>query len=185
MIVAGIVGAEVAFWVVLGLALATRYLLRRRRASTVLLWALPLVDLALLGFVVADLASGAEPTQSHALAASYLGFTVAFGRPLVRWADARFAHRFAGGPPVVKPAKGSAAYVRGLWVEWFRVVFAAGIAVVVLAFLALVVRQEPIPASLDQAGPNPLWSQMLTLGIVVTVWFLAGPAFTRRTVHAS
>lgn len=185
MIVAGIVGAEAAFWVVLGLALAARYLLRWRGTSTVLLAALPLVDLALLALVVTDLARGGEPTQSHALAASYLGFTIAFGHPLVRWADGRFAHRFAGAPRAAKPAKGSSAYVRGLWVEWFRVVVAAVIAVGVLALLALVIRQEPIPESLDQAAGNPLWAQMVTLGIVVTVWFLAGPAFARRTAaHA-
>lgn len=179
MIVAGIVGAEAAFWIVLGLALAARYLPRWRRTSAALLLALPLIDLTLLAFVVADLANGAEPTQSHALAASYLGFTVAFGHPLVRWADSRFAHRFAGAPRPAKPAKGSAAHVRALWVEWLRVLLASAIAVAVLALLAIVVRREPLPVSPDQAATNPLWAQMATLGIVVVVWFLAGPAFAR------
>ncbi|WP_424326067.1 hypothetical protein [Gordonia sp. (in: high G+C Gram-positive bacteria)] len=32
------------------------------------------------------------------LARLYLGVTVVFGPRLIRWADARFAHRFAGGP---------------------------------------------------------------------------------------
>lgn len=185
MIVAGIAAAEAAFWVVLGAALAVRYLLRWRVLSTMLLWALAAIDLALLAFVTVDLAGGAVPTQSHALAASYLGFTVAFGHPLVRWADARFAHRFAGGQRPVRPAKGSAAYVRGLWVEWFRVVLAAAIACGILTVLALVVRHEEVPASLDEAATNPLWAQIIILGIVVVVWFLTGPAFARRTVQAS
>lgn len=181
MIVAGIVAAEAGFWVVLGLALVARYLLRWRGVSTALLWALPVIDVALLAFVSVDLSRGAEPTSTHALAASYLGFTIGFGHTLVHWADVRFAHRFAGGPRPQKPPRGSAAYVRGLWVEWFRVVLAAAIAVAILALLALVIRQESVPTSLDQASTNPLWAQMFTLGIVVVVWFLAGPAFARRT----
>lgn len=180
MIMTGIIGAELAFWVVLGLALAARYLLRLGRVSTVLLLALPLIDLVLLAFVAIDLGRGAEVTQSHALAASYLGFTVAFGHPLVRWADQKFAHRFAGGPRPRKPAKGSADYVRGVWLEWFRVLLAATIAVGILALLALGVRHEPVPTSLDQAATNPLWAQVVTLGMVVVIWFLAGPAFERR-----
>jgi len=185
MILAGVAAAEVAFWVLLALALVARYVLRRRRVSTALLRALPMVDLALLAFVAADLAQGAEPTSSHAFAASYLGFTIAFGRPLVRWADGRFAHRFAGARRPVKPAKGSAAYVRGLWVEWFRVLLAAAISVGVLAVLALAIRHQTVPASLDEAATDPLWAQTVLLGIVVVVWFLAGPAFARRTDRPS
>lgn len=181
MIVAGILGAEASFWVVLGAALLARYVARWTRLSTVLLLALPLIDVALLGFVTAELAGGATPEQSHALAASYLGFTVAFGHPLVRWADARFAHRFAGGPAPDKPPKGSAAQVRALWIEWLRVVLAAAISVAILAFLALVVRREPLPRSIDEAALGPLWAQMFLLGLVVVGWLLAGPAFARRT----
>ena len=181
MIIAGILGAEAGFWIALVLALAARYLLRRRTLSTVLLWSLPVIDLALLAFVVIDLARGADPTPSHALAASYLGFTIAFGHPLIRWADAAFAHRFAGVARPPKPAKGSAAHVRALWVEWLRVVLAAAIAAAILAVLALVVRRDPLPPTLEAAGTNPLWAQMITLAVVVAVWFLAGPAFARTT----
>ncbi|MGC5166294.1 hypothetical protein [Luteimicrobium sp. DT211] len=185
MILAGIATSEVAFWVVLALALAARYVLRRDRLSTALLRTLPAIDLALLVFVATDLARHADPTSSHALAASYLGFTVAFGGPLVRWADARFAHRFAGGPRPVKPPKGSATYVRGLWLEWFRALAAAGISVAILTLLALGIRHQPVPATLDDAAADPLWAHVVLLGIVVVVWFLAGPAFARRTDRTS
>jgi hypothetical protein len=181
MIIAGILCAEVAFWVLLIIALGCRYLLRRRRLSTVLLLLLPVVDLTLLAFVVADLLTGATPTQQHALAATYLGFTVAFGHPLVRWLDARFAHRFGGRPAPTRPAKGSTRYVRGLWIEWLRVLAGAAIAVLVLAFLSVGVRGDRLPQSLDQAATNPFWAQSITLGMVVIIWFLAGPAFARPT----
>ena len=50
-------------------------------------------------------AAGRRPNFTHGLAAAYLGFSVAFGHSMVRWADQRFAHRFAGGPPPWRPPK--------------------------------------------------------------------------------
>lgn len=181
MIAAGILGAEVTFWIVLGVALACRYLFRMRRLSKTLLLLLPMIDLCLLLFVTADLALGAKPRQPHAFAASYLGFTVAFGRSITRWADRRFAYRFAGGAPPPRLDKGTAAYVRHLWGEWLRVVLAAGMSAMILLGLATLIRPQPIPDSLDTAAQNPLWAQMILLGMVVVIWFLAGPAFARIT----
>lgn len=180
MIGAAIIAAEVAFWIVLLLALVCRYRLRLRRLSTVGLFCLPLIDLCLLIFVVVDLVHWATPRGSHAFAASYLGFTVAFGHSVTRWADQRFAHRFAGGPKPVRPAKGSAAYVRSLWTEWLRVVVAVGLSVLILFGLATVICGQPIPKTLDAAATSPLWGQMVLLGLIMVIWFLAGPAFARR-----
>lgn len=181
MIGAAILGAEVLFWAVLLVALACRYLWRRGRVSTVLLVCLPVIDLCLLALVAVDLYRGTPARQSHALAASYIGFTVAFGHPMTRWADQRFAHRFAGGPAPTRPRKGTSAYVRHLWVEWLRVLLAVAISEVVLLGLATVVLRQPVPSDLDTAANNPLWAQMILLVIVAVGWFLAGPAFTRST----
>ena len=105
-----IVGCEAAFWLVLGLALAARYLLKRERSSRALLLSLPVIDLLLLVFTAVDLKSGTPATHAHGLATAYVGFTVAFGGIAVRWADQRFAHFFAGGPaPLKPPALGWAA----------------------------------------------------------------------------
>lgn len=175
-----IVGAEVAFWIVLLLALACRYPFRLQRLSTIGLFCLPVIDLCLLSFVVVDLVHGAAPQSTHAFAASYLGFTVAFGHPITRWADQRFAHRFAGGPKPVRPAKGSAAYVRSLWTEWLRVVLAVGLSVLILFGLATVICRQPIPKTLDAAATSPFWGQTVLLGVIMMIWFLAGPAFARR-----
>lgn len=178
MIVA-IVVAEVLFWVFLLGGLALRYILRARRASTVVLAAVPLVDVALLVFVTIDIADGAAPSQPHALAALYLGFTVAFGHSVVRWADVRFRHRFAGGPAPTKPQQGSPAAVRALWIEWVRVLLAAVIAVVGL--LAMIMADGGgLPSSIEAAAEMPYWATIMLLGVVVAVWFLAGPAFAGR-----
>lgn len=178
MIVA-IVAAEVAFWLVLAAGLTTRYVLRRQRLSGALLVCVPLVDVALLCFVAVDIARGAPPSQGHALAAVYLGVTVAFGHSLVRWADAHFRHRFAGGPKPVKPAKGSRAEVRALWIEWFRVVLAVGIAAVLLLVM-IALDGFDIPTDKAELTANPYWSTMAVAGLVTVIWFLAGPAFAGR-----
>src|SRR3954462_3715356 len=90
-----IVGCEAAFWFVLVLALASRYLLKNEKVSRTLLFSLPLIDLALLAFTAMDLKSGTPATFAHGLATAYVGFTVAFGAVAVGWADQRFAFRFA------------------------------------------------------------------------------------------
>src|SRR5262245_37285979 len=109
MLVTLILACEVGFWILLVSGLAARYLWRRRRLSTVLLAAVPLVDLVLLAATVVDLQRGATAGFAHGLAAAYIGFSVAFGPSMIRWADERFAHRFAGGAPPWRPPRGGPA----------------------------------------------------------------------------
>lgn len=177
MIAVVIVACEVGFWLVLALGLSFRYPLRRPRVGGALLAGVPLVDVVLLVATAIDLARGAEFHQVHALAALYLGFSVAFGPSLVRWADVRFAHRFAGGPPPPpKPPKPSRARQAALWAEWRRVVGAAAIASVVLGLLALVVDADQRSAVL--AGAGPLW-------VVVVAWLVLGPLWEAGSNRAA
>lgn len=118
MIYAIIVACEVGFWVVLMAGLAARYGLRMPRLGGALLVCVPLVDLVLLVATVLDLRGGGQASIAHGLAAVYLGVSVAWGHSMVRWADARFAHRFAGGPPPSRPPAAGvehARYQRGQW----------------------------------------------------------------------
>ncbi|MCP9964683.1 hypothetical protein LUW74_13890 [Actinomadura madurae] len=98
MLIGIIAACEIGFWVVLAAGLAARYPLRLRRTGAALLLCVPLIDLVLLAATVIDLRGGATAGTGHGLAAAYLGYSVAFGHSMVRWADERFAHRFAGGP---------------------------------------------------------------------------------------
>jgi hypothetical protein len=166
-IVALILACEVGLWVLLGLGLLARYPLRLRTLSTLLLAAIPLLDVVLVVAVTLDLLRGAEPRTVHGLAAVYLGFSVAFGPGIVRWADVRFAHRFAGGPPPVKPAKGTPERVAHLWREWNRAVVAAVITSVVLGGLVLFV------ATPEQSGQLSWW--IGRVWVVVGIWLVAGP----------
>ena len=165
-----IIGCEAAFWVMLVLALAVRYLLRRERLSRGLLLSLPVIDLALLAFTAVDLNSGTPADFAHGLATAYVGFTVAFGSIAVSWADARFAHRFAGGPvPVKAPDRGWPA-VRYEIKLWFRSIVAWVITLVLLSALIAWINDATISAKLMD------WYR-IAFGSVV-LWFVFGPLWS-------
>ncbi len=136
MIVGLIIACEIGFWVLIALGLIARYLLRRPRLGAVLLVLTPVVDLVLLLAVGIDLRTGGDATRAHALAAIYLGFSIVYGHRMIRWADVRFAHRFAGGPRPVK--RYGSDYARDCWLGVVRTAGAAAIAAGVLALLILI-----------------------------------------------
>lgn len=165
-----IVGCEAAFWLMLLLALAARYLLQREGLSRALLISLPVVDLLLLFFTAMDLRAGTPATFAHGLATAYVGFTVAFGSVAVRWADQHFAYRFAEGPPPVKaPSLGWPAvrYELGLW---FRSIVAWVITLVLLIGLIAYLDNEAITQPLHQ------WFR-IAFGSVL-IWFIFGPLWS-------
>jgi hypothetical protein len=165
-----IVGCEAAFWVVLGLALATRYLLRDEGLSRVLLFALPAVDILLLVFTAVDLRSGSPASFAHGLATAYVGFTVAFGPVMVGWADKHFAHWFAGGPPPDAAAAHGWDAVREELQWWLRSIVAWAITVALLIALIAVVDNETAAAELA------LWFRIAFGSICL--WFLFGPVWS-------
>lgn len=168
MVVAAIVVCEIGFWVVLLAGLLTRYVLRRPRLGGVLLVCVPLVDLALLAFTVVDLRRGAAPEFAHGLAAVYLGFSVAFGHAMVRWADVRVAHRFAGGPaPQPKPPSGTPARARREWREFGQACLAVAISTALLLGAAALVAGRSDPAELLA------WVQRLA--VLLAVWLVGWP----------
>jgi hypothetical protein len=119
-----IVACEIGFWVVLLAGLAVRYRLGLRRAGAVVLACVPLVDLVLLVATVIHLRTGATAQFADGLAAVYLGVSVAYGHQMMSWADARFAHRFAGVSPPVRPPRTGPAHARRERRGWYRHVLA-------------------------------------------------------------
>jgi len=176
VIVAGIVACEIAFWAFLLAGLTVRYLLRRRRLSRYLLLASPLADVGLLVLSAVDLARGATATEAHALAAAYISFTVVFGHSVIRWADARFAYRFADGPAPVKMPKRGPARVRHEWREFGKAVLACVMASALIGLGVLVVG--------DSERSQALVGFETHLGVVLVIWLIAGPlwdtALSRR-----
>ena len=164
-----IVACEIGFWVVLGAGLLARYVLRRRKLGAVLLVCTPLVDVVLLVATVFDLRSGGEASSVHGLAAIYLGVSVAFGHSMIRWADQRVAHRFAGGPPPVKPPGHGLAKVRHEWREWGKFALAWVIACSVMLLLMYVVATPE--------RTQALWAQIQGMTLVGGIWLVGWPVY--------
>ncbi|MGC9670425.1 hypothetical protein ACNTMW_28260 [Planosporangium sp. 12N6] len=178
MVLTVIVVCEIAFWVVLLAGLAARYPLRRPRLGAVLLAGVPLVDLVLLVATVLDLHGGVKATEAHGLAAVYLGFSVAFGSSMVRWADVRFAHRFAGGPPPRKVPKRGPERVRYEWREFGKGLVAWTVACALL-WGAVWYIDSP-----ERTGALVAWTHRLT--VVMVIWFVFWPLWeTLRQVSAT
>jgi hypothetical protein len=165
-----IVVCEIGFWIVLTAGLAVRYGLRRRRLSLVLLLLSPLLDLVLLVVTAVDLMDGGRAGTVHGLAAGYLAGTVVWGHRILRWADQRVAHRFAGGPPPERPPKYGAARVRYEWVEWGRAVLFWALACALLGAITLVVG--------DPDRTDALIGWMGRYALVVVIWFVVDPLWT-------
>lgn len=173
MIIAVIVACEVAFWVAIGLGLVARYPLRRPRLGLILLASVPLIDLILLVATAVHLRSGAVAGVEHGLAAIYIGFSLAYGHRLICWADVRFAHRFAGGPPPEKLF--GAAYARHCWGDVGRTSLAAVIAGTLTAGLTWWIDD---PARTDALRENYSWLA-LVWGLDL-VWAVSTVLWPRR-----
>lgn len=166
MVIGFIIGGEIAFWVVLVLGLLLRYPLRLPRAGAVLLAGVPLVDAVLLLACFFDLRAGATAGPRHALAALYLGFSLAFAHSMVRWADVRFAHHFAGGPAPRKPADKRAH-------EWHLFGLAAIAWAVTVALLGTGIWWIG-----DPSRTAALKGGIGQVSMVLAIWFVTGPLLT-------
>ncbi|WP_248510432.1 hypothetical protein, partial [Sporosarcina sp. NCCP-2222] len=99
-----IIACEIGFWVVILAGLVTRYVFNKKRLGLFFLALTPVIDLLLLLVTASDLYNGAVATQIHAIAAIYLGVSIAFGKSMIRWADERFLYyvKKQGTKPVKK-----------------------------------------------------------------------------------
>jgi hypothetical protein len=179
MLITLIIASEIAFWLILVAGLATRYALRRPRAGMALLVATPFVDVVLLTVTTIDLRGGGEAALPHALAAVYIGVSVAWGHRIIRWADARFAHRFAGGPPPERPPRTGPQHAARQRREWLRHLLAWAIGTSLLGLGVLFVGDvDRTTALLDAAG---LWTLILAVDFLISFSYTLWPKPTRAT----
>ena len=176
MIGALILAGEVAFWAFVLSGLAARYLLRRPRLGLALLLMTPVVDLLLVAATVADLRAGATAGFFHGLAAIYVGVSVAFGRRTIRWADERFAHRFAGGPPPKRPPKHGPEYARREREGWYRHLAAWAIGSALMLGMVVLVGE---PERTEQLSARAeLWALILAIDFA---WSFSYTLWPRKT----
>ncbi|MFD3507830.1 hypothetical protein [Nocardia sp. NPDC058666] len=162
-----IAGCEIGFWVLVLGGLLLRYVLRLPRASTITLALVPVLDVVLVVAVAIDLHRGGEVTFAHRVAGIYLGCTVMFGGRMIRWADERFAHRFADGPAPVKVPKYGPQRTRKEWADFSRWLGAAAIAGALTVVLSYTVA--------DTAQREQLMGVFGSLGVITVIWLLTGP----------
>nr|WP_323369288.1 hypothetical protein [Streptomyces alkaliterrae] len=170
MIVTLIIICEIGFWVLLAGGLCLRYLARMPRLGVAVLLCEPLLEIVLLVVTALDLRRGAEPDWKHGLAAVYIGFSVAYGHYLIRWADGHFAHRFLGGPRPVKPPRYGWPRAVHEWKMAARSVLGAGIAVALLQLAAWYVGNAAQAESLRE------WQARM--GIVVVISLIIAASYT-------
>ncbi|MFI9151804.1 hypothetical protein [Streptomyces sp. NPDC053367] len=173
MIVGLIVACEVAFWALLAAGLSFRYLLRMPRVGLALLLCEPLLEAVLFTVTAIDLKNGAQPDWKHGLAAVYIGFTVGLGHSTVKWADARFAHRFAGGPPPVRPPKYGTARAVHEWKVAARWVLAAAVALTLLQCAVWYVDGDGDTSSLRAWQQRMLW--VIGINLVIAASYTLFP----------
>jgi hypothetical protein len=162
MLIFVIVAAEIGFWVLLAAGLATRYALARPRLGAALLASVPLVDLILLVATVIDLSRGGTANFTHGLAAAYIGVSIAFGHSMIRWADQRWAHRFAGGPPPWRPPQDGRERVRYEWREFGKAAIAWAISSGLLVAAIVIVG--------DAERTEALEGWIVRLSIILAIW---------------
>ncbi len=165
-----ILACEIAFWLFLAVGLSCRYVLKLNRISSILLYSIPLIDLILLAATVTDLRSGSVATFAHGLAAAYLGFTIAFGRVTIDWADRAFARRFAGGTAATKPPSHGLELLL-FELRWFGRCLVAVSVTIFLSYLAIVLVNDP-----SRTEAFELWMQLPL--VTAVLWFLFGPLWS-------
>jgi hypothetical protein len=138
-----------------------------------------MVDLALLAATTIDLRRGGEAALHHALAAVYIGISVAWGKRMVSWADARFAHRFAGGPPPKRPPRPGrehAARQRGEWLRHLSA-WATGTALVGVGVLVV----GDLDRTTALVNVVVLWTFVLGIDFLISFSYTLWPRQPRAT----
>ncbi|MFJ7666159.1 hypothetical protein ACIQXI_03585 [Lysinibacillus sp. NPDC097195] len=106
--IAWIITAEIAFWVVIILGLICRYRLKKPKLSIVFFALTPVIDFLLIVLTVVDLRAGTPASTSHGIAAVYIGVSIAYGKTMIAWADEKFQQWFLKQPTAKKRLTGLA-----------------------------------------------------------------------------
>jgi hypothetical protein len=123
-----------------------------------------------------DLRRGGEAALPHALAAVYLGVSVAWGRRMVGWADARFAHRFAGGPAPARPPRTGRDHAAHQRREWLRHLAAWAVGSALLGLGVLLVGDPGRTWALLNVAM--LWTLVLAIDFVISFSYALWPRET-------
>jgi hypothetical protein len=167
-----IVACEIAFWIVIVLGLVARYVFKRKRLGIFFLALTPIIDLILLITAGVDLYNDATATQAHAIAAVYIGSSIAFGKSMIEWADARFQYYVTKQGP--KPAKRfGMEYAMHQLKGFFRHILSYLIGAGLLAGMIYVIKDPARTEALT--GILKIWSLILGIDFVISISYFIWP----------
>ncbi|MGE6513424.1 hypothetical protein [Lysinibacillus sphaericus] len=92
--IAWIITAEIAFWIVIIVGLICRYVFKKPKLSLFFFALTPVIDLLLVLLTVMDLKAGTPASTAHGVAAIYIGVSIAYGKTMIAWADIKFQQWF-------------------------------------------------------------------------------------------
>lgn len=167
-----IVKCEIAFWVVIGLGLLTRYVFKQKKAGLFLLALTPFVDLLLLIITGVDLYRGAIATTAHGLAAVYIGVSIAFGKSMIQWADDKFQYYFtkqASG----KPKRYGIEHAKHYAKSWLKHLFAFLIGAALLVAMIYFIDDPSRTNALLQI--TKLWTIVLGIDLLIAASYFIWP----------
>ncbi|WP_397538504.1 hypothetical protein [Rummeliibacillus pycnus] len=167
-----IVASEIMFWIVIVLGLMTRYVLKLNTLGLFLLALTPVIDLILLITTSIDLFSGATATQAHAIAAIYIGVSIAFGKSMVEWADKKFLYyvKKEGVKPIPLVGMDHALnYLKGYGKHVLSYLIGAGL----LGGMIFLVNDSSRTEALF--GVLKIWTLVLGVDLVFTISYFIWP----------
>ncbi|MYL50765.1 hypothetical protein GLV98_14820 [Halobacillus litoralis] len=161
-----IVASEIGFWVVIIAGLGTRYIFKKKKTGLLLLALTPLIDLILLVTTSVHLWNGAEATIAHAVAAVYIGVSVAFGKSMIEWADVRFQYYITKEGPRPKKFSGI-PHAKHYFKSWLQHVLAYLIGAIFLVSLIFLIGDPSRTEALSNAWK--LWTVVLGVDLLIAI----------------
>lgn len=167
-----IIFCEVMFWVVILLGLVTRYIFKRKSLGLFLLALTPVIDVILLITAGFDLYRGEPATLAHAIAAVYIGVSLAFGKSMIEWADQRFQYYVTKQGEKPKKRYGM-DYAKHYFKSWFRHLLAYLIGVGILVGLIFWIDDPGRTEAL--LGVTGIWSIILGIDLIISISYFIWP----------
>lgn len=167
-----IVACEIAFWVVIGCGLVARYVLKRSKLGFFLFALTPVIDLLLVVITGLDLYHGATATKAHALAAVYIGVSIAFGSSMIKWADERFQYYVTrqGAKPI---RRFGLEHAKHYLKSWVRHLLAYLIGAALLAGLIYLIQDPARTEALDAI--LRVWTAVLGIDLLIAITYFIWP----------
>ena len=171
--IAWIIAAEIAFWIVILFGLVARYILKKPKLSFFLFSLTLVIDSLLILLTAIDLKAGTPASISHGIAAIYIGVSIAYGKTMISWADEQFQLWFLKTGDKKVRLTGSAKGKHEIKML-IRHVVAFLIGTGLLSIMALYIGSKSDTSSLFQV--MKVWGIVLTIDAIISISYVIFPS---------